>query len=305
MSDEKKKNFETEFSFNFSGLADKISEVVGNVGEEPETSYFDEKIGEATVAKVEISGGMGKLHVHPVEDETLLAQVETKHVGKMNYVVSQSGNGAGKNVKIENQVMKGGFRGIIGGMGKKDLYVDAALTTKIPLELKVETGVGEALVDVRDLSLISAFVEGGVGPATVYLPEGDYKAKVEAGVGPLTVNVPAHLKSTLRVEGGVGPCTVNVPAGADLTLDVEAGVGPMVIRLAAGTPFMVDYEGGLGPFHRPEGLVQKSKKVWQTEGYDLASESVFVKLEGGVGPCKILFVEDEGAAEKAKPKNDE
>lgn len=302
MSD-KKKNVETEFSFDFSGLANKIGEVVGTIGEEPETSYFDEKIGEATVAKVEINGGMGKLHVHPVEDESLLAQVETKHIGKMNYVVSQSGNGAGKTVKIENQVMRGGFRGIIGGMGKKDLYIDAALTAAIPLELKVETGVGEALVDARDLSLISAHVDGGVGPATVYLPEGDYKAKVEAGVGPLTVNVPAHLKSTLRIEGGVGPVTVNVPAGANLTLDVEAGVGPMTIRLAEGTPFMVDYDGGLGPFHRPNGLVQKSKKVWQTEGYDLAAESVFVKLEGGVGPSKIVFVDHE--AEKSKRKNGE
>ncbi|NOG51312.1 MAG: hypothetical protein HND48_19225 [Chloroflexi bacterium] len=78
MSD-KKKNVETEFSFDFSGLANKIGEVVGTIGEEPETSYFDEKIGEATVAKVEINGGMGKLHVHPVEDEPAGAGGDQAH----------------------------------------------------------------------------------------------------------------------------------------------------------------------------------------------------------------------------------
>lgn len=302
---QKNKNYKTEFSFSFNDIADRVTNMLGSIGEEPETAFFSEKLGDEKSARIDVHGGIGKLHIHAGEDASLLAKAESRHVGKMLF--SAVSDGMVKTVKIENQVMKGGLRGVVGGFGKKDLFLDVAVAPSLPLDVHVDNGVGEALIDLRGLHLSEFKLDGGVGPATIYLPEGDFKTKVDGGVGPCTIHLPATTGNKVRLEGGVGPMHVNVAENADLTLDLEGGVGPINVNIPAGSPLMLEYESGLGPLNRPSGLVQKSKNVWHTEGYDLAERSVYLKLEGGIGPVRISFVTPDGEpipGEKAKRKND-
>jgi hypothetical protein len=296
MADEKKKkNYETDFSFSFAGIADKITDTLGSMGDEPETAYFENARENETSAQIKLSGSFGKFHVHSVDDPRLLVKAETRHIGKMRFNVESKDNGAHKVVTVENEVMKGGLRGVFGGFGKRaDLYIDVALTPSLPLNVRVDGGLGEALIDLRDLNLSEFKFDGGVGTATVYLPDGDYKATIEGGVGPAFVHLPAVTANKVKVEGGVGPMTVNVAEDADLTLDVEGGVGPITINVPAGSPLMIEWESGLGPLNKPSGLVQKNKNLWHTEGYDLAGKSVYLKLEGGVGPARVNFVTPDG-----------
>lgn len=307
MSDEKPKNkhYETEFSFSFSALGDKLQNALGSLSEEPETAYFEEKLGEETEARVSVGSGVGKLHIHAGDDASLLAKVETRHVGKMHF--SAEPDGKGKKLKIENQVIKSGIRGMIGSIGKRDLFMDVALSASLPLDVRIDNGVGEALLDLRGLTVSNFKLEGGVGPAIVYLPEGDYKTSIEGGVGPVTLNLPQATGHKVSVDGGVGPMSINLADYSDITLDVDGGMGPVNINVPAGTPLMIEYESGIGPFSKPAELVQKQKNVWQTEGYDLAERSVYLKLEGGVGPCRVTFVDGDPAAneEKSKRKTDE
>ncbi|MBK8138884.1 MAG: hypothetical protein IPK52_24230 [Chloroflexi bacterium] len=308
MTDEKQKNqnYKTEFSFSFNNLAERVSTMLGSIGEEPEMASFSEKVGDETSAKIDINGGIGKLHLHPGENPALLAQVETRHVGKMLFSAISDGTGS-KTVKIENQVMKGGVRGIVGGFGKKDLFIDIALAPGLPLNVDVDSGVGESLLDLRGLHVADFKLEGGVGPSTVYLPDGDYKISIEGGVGPCHIHLPASSGNKARVEGGVGPMNLTVAENADATLEVEGGVGPANINVPAGSPLMIEFESGLGPLNRPAGLVQKSQNVWHTEGYDLAERSVYVKVKGGIGPVRVTFVTPDGEplpGEKSKRKND-
>lgn len=308
---EKNKNYKTEFSFSFNKLAETVggalNSTFGSIGEEPETSYFEEAIGGAQNATVSIGGGVGKLHVHTGDDPALLAKVETLHIGKMHFSAESDGKGDSKTVKIENQVIKGGLKGFLGGFGKqRDLYMDVALADSLPLNLKISNSVGEALIDLRGLTISEFRLDTGVGPSTTYLPDGDYKVSIDGGLGPAFINLPATTGNKVKIDGGVGPVVVNLAENADLTIDADAGVGPFTINVPVGTPLMIEYESGLGPLSKPSGLVQKSKNIWHTEGYDLADRSVYIKLEGGVGPARIKFVTDpEEAVSDEKAKRDQ
>jgi hypothetical protein len=304
MGDDKKKKYETDFSFSFGGLAEKVTGAFGSLGEEPKTAYFESALEGEKTAKVKVEGSLGKLHVHPTDDSRLLVKVETRHVGEMVFSANAEDNGAHKSVVVENQPIKSGLRAVIGGIGKRDLFIDVALTPSIPLNVQVNGGLGEALIDLRGLNLSEVKLHGGVGTATVYLPDGDYSAKIDGGVGPSYLYLPAVTANKVQIDGGVGPMTITVAEDADLTLNVACGVGPMTINLPIGTPLMVEWEGGIGPFTKPAGLVQKNKNVYHTEGYDLAGKSVYLKLEGGVGPARVNFVTPDGeplaGGEKAK-----
>ncbi len=292
--DKQKKNFQTDFSFSFAGIADKVTNAIGSFGDEAETSYFESVLEGETSAKIKVEGSFGRLHVHPGDDTRLLAKVETRHIGKMRFDAVSGDNGASKTVTIENEVLKSGLRGIIGGIRQRDLYIDVALSAAIPLNVKVNGGVGEGIIDMRGLSLNEFKLSGGVGTVTVYLPDGDFRTAISGGVGPSYIHLPAVTANPVKVEAGVGPMAITIAENADLTLDVQCGVGPLTVNLPEGTPVMIEWEGGLGPLNKPSGLVQKNRNIWHTEGYDLAGKSVYLKLEGGVGPTRISYVTPDG-----------
>lgn len=65
------------------------------------------------------------------------------------------------------------------------------LATGIPIDLKVDMGAGEALLDLTGVDLTSLKVSLGVGRADVTLPQsGSYNAQLEGAIGELVVWVP-------------------------------------------------------------------------------------------------------------------
>lgn len=123
---------------------------------------------------------------------------------------------------------------------------DVDLNSEIPLDLRVEAGVGEIDLDLSDLQLSSLSVNTGVGEVLVTLARsGDYTASIEAGVGEVTVRVPSELAARIEASRGIGDLNVRgefLAAGdyyvspnwddADERVDlrVEGGVGEITIE---------------------------------------------------------------------------
>ena len=101
---------------------------------------------------------------------------------------------------------------------------ELALSRAVPLALSVETGVGEALLDLTGLQLSRLEVDTGLGASTVILPStGGYEARVSTGVGAATVRLPAELPVRITVSRGLGG--VSIPDGFVRDGDVYTAAG--------------------------------------------------------------------------------
>ena len=104
------------------------------MGDEPETTYFENPRAGETSAQIKLSGSLGKFHVHSNDDPRLLVKSETRHIGQMRFNVESKDNGARKVVTVENEVMKGGRRGVFGGLGKRAICISMSSPSVAPAQ---------------------------------------------------------------------------------------------------------------------------------------------------------------------------
>ena len=121
---------------------------------------------------------------------------------------------------------------------------ELSLTNEVPLALRVNAGVGETRIDLRNTELIDVSYRGGVGESVLHLPAGDFAASVDVGVGATTVRLPPEAAARVTVTTGLGRASVQgewrrdgdvytTPnydtASARIELRVAGGVGAVTV----------------------------------------------------------------------------
>jgi hypothetical protein len=118
----------------------------------------------------------------------------------------------------------------------------------VPLELVTHLGAGEARMDLGSLNLRSVDVDMGVGQLRLDLrghPKRDYDVQIRGGVGEATVYLPNDVAIIAEVEGGIGDISARglekrdghwIRAASEnalvtIHLDVQGGVG--AVKLVA------------------------------------------------------------------------
>jgi hypothetical protein len=93
-----------------------------------------------------------------------------------------------------------------------DLRWNIGLTPTIPLRLSVNTGVGEAQLDLSQLNLTNLTLKGGVGRVQLSLPnqENPYQVSITGGIGDLQLSIPTLTDVDLTIGGGVGRVDVDL-----------------------------------------------------------------------------------------------
>ena len=77
------------------------------------------------------------------------------------------------------------------------------------LNLQVDSGVGQAELNLADLKLAGLDINGGVGDLLVVLPaEGQFDVNIRAGVGKIEVQVPEGMAAKIFVDIGLGNTSV-------------------------------------------------------------------------------------------------
>jgi hypothetical protein len=79
------------------------------------------------------------------------------------------------------------------------------LTDDIPIDLSIDTGVGQAIIDLADIQLEDLNIDSGIGETRVYLPDsGSFNAWISLGIGELVVYVPSDLLVRIHMDTGLG-----------------------------------------------------------------------------------------------------
>lgn len=304
MSDEKNKNYETEWSFSFANLGESISNLLGSLGvdtdAEVETASFSEALDGAESALVTLDLAMGETSVDTLVDSDNLLEAEAAYIGETNFETRTEDNR--KMVRL-GQKVQGGWQPIKDAFGsfskRKDLYWRVKLSPNIPLDLTINHGVTESAFDLSGLQLTELKVNGGAGKSQITVPTmGErYHIDLNNGVGELGLSILDGALLDLRVNTGTGKTTISIGANASITAKIAGGVGECVIKLPADAAVSLKASSGIGKIDVPDHFeaVKVDQFVatsgrWETPGFADAENQITLKYDGGVGALRIMTV---------------
>ena len=201
---------------------------------------------EAERAEIEIGFGVGTLQIGSMSEPDVLLNgtIELHRGERLERDVDLSADRAYVNLqsRADWPVPLFGLEG--------DRHWSLNLYRGIPVDLRVDAGVGDAHIDLRRMDLIGFTAKMGLGRAIVILPaSGVVEADIDGGVGDLVVEVPEG--TAVRVQASTGLGHTSVPASyrrdgdsyvspgydsseSQIDLVIESGVGRILIRPYVG-----------------------------------------------------------------------
>ena len=211
-------------------------------GEVTEIRYAPGPVGEADV---HIAGNTGRLEVGSMAEGGVLV-LGTVRLGGSETIQEESKEENGKAIyRLSSEGV-----GVVGVSGSESVW-NLRLNGEIPTQLAVNTGAGEAELDLQRLRLTGLQVELGVGAATISLPRaGLFDGNISGGIGRLVIRVPDSLAVELQVDTGIGQVSVDngfvlvgdnryrtaaaQREGEKAALKISSGIGQVVIETISG-----------------------------------------------------------------------
>ena len=154
-------------------------------------------------ANVELDMGAGQMKLHGGAAKMLDGEF-TYNVDAWKPIVSHSKNGAHATVTIKQP------ENVRGGGNKHNVW-DLELNDHVLTDLAINFGAGQAQLDLGSLLLRSLAVHMGVGQVQLDLrgePKHDYDVKIEGGIGQATVHLPQGVGIWAEAHGGIGSVTI-------------------------------------------------------------------------------------------------
>jgi hypothetical protein len=196
----------------------------------------------ARSAEVVLRLGVGEVAVDAAAARGAL--VSGTIVAGRNETIAQRPSRSGTTARIEIASQQTGPTSMPGGDTRR---WNLSLTREVPVDLRVNSGVGRTTLDLRDATLSRLAYAGGVGETVVTLPgSGGYRGEFELGVGATTVRLPQSVEARITVRTGLGRANVSgfdrdgdvyttsgyasAAANARVDLSVQGGVGAVTIQ---------------------------------------------------------------------------
>jgi hypothetical protein len=161
------------------------------------------ELGKFEMARVEIKMGVGEVRVEGGSPHLLDADF-TYNVPEWKPHVESSSSSFRADVRIE-QPRSGG------AMGNTRYEWNLKLNDRVPLNLVMHLGTGEAHMDLGSMKLRSLQVNMGVGSLSLDLrghPTEDCDVRINGGVGDATVLLPKDVGISAIATGGIGDISV-------------------------------------------------------------------------------------------------
>jgi hypothetical protein len=215
----------------------------GEVRQEARTESQRVELGGAESARVEVTMGAGVLQIGGGAEDLLEADFTYSQESwkpEVNYAVRGS-----------EGVLSIKQPSVTGVLPSPELRYEWALrfNSEVPMEMKIEMGVGGGELELGDLNLRKLDLNVGVGGANISL-DGDWEADLDAtfkgGVGGLNLTLPSDVGVRVEAESGLGGVdaldfhkegdvyTNDAFGSSDVTLNVriKVGVGGVELNLA-------------------------------------------------------------------------
>lgn len=234
------------------------------------------ELGDATTARVKVELGVGKLTLAGGASALLDAEFRYTNPAWRPEVAYTIHEGRGELTVRQPRDRRDLWD------GEDERYEwDLRLNRDVPLELRVNLGVGASELHLGGLALTALDVALGVGDATIDL-SGDWRrdltVTINGGVGQTRVTLPHAVGARVEAKGGVGAVKV--------TGLREAGEG----RARGGFPFRLPF-----PYNR----------VYLNDAYGQSDVTLRVEVNSGVGAIALAVAPADATNNRQDAKGDE
>jgi hypothetical protein len=155
----------------------------------------------ATEAEVVIAPAVGAVHVDALTRSDVLVEGVAR-LGRGEGVTPEF-SVEGEKATVVLRATGTSVGPFLGGWGGQRGW-DVGLSPEVPLDLEVSIAVGQATVDLTNLTVADLKVSTGLGQATVTLPdEGRFDGRIEGAIGETVVVIPAGLAVRIEVDTGI------------------------------------------------------------------------------------------------------
>jgi hypothetical protein len=234
------------------------------------------------IGSLEISGGKGST-LYSVD----LEYDKVSYEPVLDYTPGETG-------RLEFRLESNHKLGIRSERHRNRLHLN--VTEEVPVKLNINTGVGDARLQLSGIRVSELELESGVGESRIssYEPNAIVceKIRIKNGVGSMDAVGLGNLNfRELEFEGGVGGATLDFTGEwkQDAEVRVEVGVGGVTIRMPRDVGVRVEAERNLFSGVHLEGFNLRDS-LYYSENYDRASYRVTVRVETGIGGFRINWI---------------
>ena len=210
-----------------------------------EQQWLTQALEGAKEARVDIQFGPGELRLGALVDSPDLMTGEFSYDAEQYRLVkSYRVSGERGYLSLSNERRESPWRW---GDGGSDTSWDIRLNAGVPLDLRLDLGVGKASLDLSRLQVTRLDLNTGVGDVEVTFPEssGRTTADVNVGVGDVNLEIPEGVAARIDVDRGLGEIQIAArfrqqdgfylsegyeSATNRVDLEVKGGIGSLTIR---------------------------------------------------------------------------
>jgi hypothetical protein len=166
------------------------------------------------------------------------------------------------------------------------------LPRKIPLDLDLELGGTEAMLELGGLALQSMRLECGATDATLgfTMPNRTHMRELDVSMGAASFTA-LHLANAnadlIRVRGGVGVADLDFSGSwtRDLTVESRVAIGKLVLRIPTDVGVRLEVQRVAAGFDH-EGLVKRDD-AWYSSNWETAKHKLRVRAETVFGAISV------------------
>ncbi len=313
MKEKKKKRYEKEFSFSLHSLFDQIGEGLSELGDvisgeaggeapDAEDYEFVEELAGAEEAEMRIHINRAQCTIRHLEASSdRLLEAKLRALGRVECTVQGE---AHKLVRLGT--VSGSSNHFRWSEWRRNAALpwDIALSPRIPLHLKVNSGVGTNTLFLQELNLRELQLNGGAGKTTLLLPATGqaYRARVRAGAGAQQLSIADGAQCRLDAEVGAGRFQLSVGEGCEIKGSIRGGAGACDLELPPGAAVRLQVTSGIGRLRLPEHFRKwsghhmgfSSDAIWYS-GYEPSDEAqeatIRLSIHMGAGSVRVRQLE--------------
>lgn len=262
-----------------AGVIMLVGPSIGLAGDWEVKSFKDQAaLNGAETADVTLELALGKTNITSLSDSPNLIEADVRYIfGEIELIVSGDSHKIVELNRDDTDININGPFDFLGWLfdtkDSDELYWDIGLNERVLLDLIVQGGVGEIILDLSKLNLSSLELTGGAGTINLDLPRTvrTYDVQIMGGVGETKIYIPDGAALNMQINGGIGGVTIDVPRDAAVRVEVTGG-----LKSVDMPPYFDQLRQDKGP-----------NGIWETPNFDSAEKRVIIEYEGGLGQLTI------------------
>jgi LiaI-LiaF-like transmembrane region len=164
--------------------------------------------GSATRARIHFSPPVAALDLEAISGSDALVEGTVPRAGYGRVSADSTLSGTTAVVEV---TASGVF--VVPAVGPQDETWRFGLTTQVPLELEISSGIGLVDADLTGLRIAALEIENGIGRSIITLPaDGNFSGRLSSGIGQTVIVIPDGAAVHVMMTTGIGG--VSTPEGS-------------------------------------------------------------------------------------------